>query len=270
MHAIIDEAREKGVPGLERRRRGPNESRARALYSTLSKFFGWCVKQRRIKQSPCVGVSRPATPRARDRVLTDAELVKFWRGAEGEREEFAAVLKLLLLTGQRLGEVRGMRRSELSDDLANWTIPGARTKNKRTHVVPLPPLAVDEIKKAGGAGEFVFTTDGAHPVGIGSKVKGRLDARMKTAAWRLHDLRRTCVTRMCDIGVAPHVAEAVINHVSGHKAGVAGTYNRSEYAPEKKAALKRWAAYIEALTKTGAKSAEVVPMKRWPTGNAVG
>jgi integrase len=205
------------------------------------------------------------------------------------------------LTGCRLNEVAGMRRSELSDDGTVWTIPGERTKNRRTHVVPLPPMARTLIATASTAGDLVFTTDGAHPVAIGSKIKRRLDAKMKLLklfeganghpakaieelkrwasspkgkaaiadrtldgkilSWRVHDLRRTCATGMAEIGIAPHIVEAALNHVSGAKAGVAGTYNRAAYAPEKKAALGRWAAHIEHLL-SGKPAKVVVPLHR--------
>jgi integrase len=209
--------------------------------------------------------SKPTTPRARDRVLTDVEIVAFWRAASEERTEFAAVLKLLLLTGQRLSEVGGIRRVELSPDVATWTIPGERAKNHRTHVVPLAPPMREIVTNFAAEGDFVFSTNGgAAPVSIGSKIKLRLDASMGTSAWRLHDLRRTCATGMAEVGIAPHIIEAVLNHVSGHKAGVAGIYNRAQYAAEKKVALERWAAHVESLV--AGKPANVVSMKEGMTG----
>jgi integrase len=249
VHALIEEVRHRGVPGLERRANGPTGSRARTTFAILSKMFAWLVQQRRLGASPCVGVHRPQPPRPRDRVLSASEIKSFWLAASGERGEFAAVLKLLLLLGQRLGEVRGMRRAEFSDDGAVWTIPGERTKNRRTHVVPLPALARQIIADAGGNGDFVFsTTGGRAPVSIGSKIKKRLDTSMKASApWREHDLRRTCATGMAEQGVAPHIVEAVLNHVSGHRAGVAGIYNRAQYTAEKKAALELWAKHVDRL-----------------------
>lgn len=260
IHAIVDEAREKGVPGLERRAAAATEPRARAVFAALNGLFGWLVEKRRLSANPCIGVARPETPRSRDRVLTGAEIVAFWRAAEAERKEVAAVLKLLLLTGQRLGEVRGMRRSELSDDSTVWTIPGERTKNRRTHVVPLAPLARDILASIPANGDLVFTTDGSAAITIGSKIKSRLDHAMKISHWRVHDIRRSCATGVAEIGIPPHIVEAVLNHVSGHKSGVAGTYNRATYAVEKKAALERWAAHVEGLI-TG-KPAKVVPLHR--------
>jgi integrase len=250
VHELIEEVRRKGAPGLDRRAKGPTSSRARSMFATLSKMFTWLVQQRRVGASPCVGLAKPKPPRSRDRVLSSAEIKSFWLAASAERREVAAVLKLLLLLGQRLGEVRDMQRKELSEDGTVWTIPGERSKNHRVHIVPLPPLARQIIAGASGNGDFVFsTTDGRRPMSIGSKIKKRLDDRMKASEpWREHDLRRTCATGMAELGVQPHVVEAVLNHISGYRSGVAGTYNRAQYAAEKKAALERWAVQIKKLT----------------------
>jgi len=262
VYAVVDEARQRGVPGMGRRTEGASESRARHLFATLSVTFGWLVQHRRIDKNPCNGVHRPDPPEARDRVLTDAETTKFWRATDDER--FGPLLRLLLLTGCRLNEVSGMRRAELSDDGATWTIPGARTKNKKTHVVPLSPLAREIISNVPGQADLIFTTTGTTPVSGWSKIKTRLDDAMKIPPWRLHDLRRTCATGMAEIGVAPHIVEAALNHISGAKAGVAGTYNRAAYAGEKKIALERWADHIASLV-AGKKAKNVVPMRRVPS-----
>ena len=129
--ALIEECRERGVPGIEVRNESISENRALAMHARLSKLFAWCLEKRRTKANPCVGVKRPKSPKARDRVLSEKEIVAFWNATEREPLSFCTALKLLLLTGQRLSEVTQMRRSELSDDLTTWTIPGARTKNGR-------------------------------------------------------------------------------------------------------------------------------------------
>jgi integrase len=245
IHALIDETRHRGAPGLERRAEGPTEGRARAMFGCLSKMFKWLVQHRRVEANPCASVHRPETPQSRDRVLTDAEIVKFWSAATAERVEFGALLKLLLLTGCRLNEVAGMRRDEI--DGATWTIPGARTKNRRVHVVPLAPLARQLIASVPGNGELVFTTDGRSPVSVGSKIKRRLDQAMKIPPWRLHDLRRTFVTGLAELGIRPDVIELTVNHISGLRGGIAGVYNRSELLPERRAALERWATHVHGL-----------------------
>jgi integrase len=261
IHSVVEETRRSGAPGLERRSDQPTESRARAMLSCLSKMFGWLVQRQRVSVNPCAGVYRPDTPKARDRVLSEDEIVRFWRAAQAARKEFEASLKLLLLTGCRLNEVAGMISSELNEDCTTWTIPGTRTKNGRPHIVPLSPLArqiISEAQRAGGTPHLVFTTNGRSRISGWSKLKKRVDLAMKIPHWRFHDLRRTAATGMAEIGIAPHIVEAVLNHVSGAKAGVAGTYNRAAYSTEKRVALERWADHVAGLT--SGRIAKIIPM----------
>ncbi|MCS3761658.1 integrase [Bradyrhizobium centrosematis] len=248
--SIVDETRCSGAPGLVRRSEGPTDSRARAMLSTLSMMFSWLAQQRRVSRNPCAEVHRPDTPKPRDRVLSNAEVIKFWSACENEPVNFAAPLKLLLITGCRLNEVAGMRQSELSDDRTAWVIPGIRTKNGLPHTVPLPQLATDILRDAlprTARNDFAFSTTGSSPMSGWSKVKGRLDLDMGVLGWRLHDLRRTAATGMAELGIAPHIVEAVLNHISGAKAGVAGTYNRAQYNSEKRVALAQWAEHLTRL-----------------------
>jgi integrase len=134
------------------------------------------------------------------------------------------------------------------------TLPGERTKNHREHVVPLSSPARDILKARYRVGDFVFGTQAGFS--DWARAKNRLD--VKIADWRLHDLRRSVATGMADIGILPHVIEAVLNHVSGHKAGVAGVYNRATYLTEKTAALTRWAEHL--LSVTG-EASHVVPLR---------
>jgi integrase len=204
IHAIVDEARERGMPGLERRTDGPSEARARAMFSTLSGMFSWLVEQRRLRVNPVMGVARPETPKTRDRVLSETEILAFWKAASSERAEFGGLLKTLLLTGCRLNEVAGMRWSELKGaDI--WEIPGTRTKNHRTHQVPLSPLVRATIESVPARSpELVFSTDGRHPIAAWSQLKRRIDAAMgNPPPWVLHDLRRTAATGMAELGIPP-------------------------------------------------------------------
>jgi integrase len=250
---MVDEARRVGIPGCHSRNKGLSEARARALFATLSNFFGWLQRHRLVSGNPCAGVHRPTVSTGRDRILSADEIRWFWEACE--RIDAGSCLRLLLLTGSRRNEVAGMTRDELGSD-GTWRIPGSRTKNHRTHIVPLPPLARDLIPQ--GEGRFVFSTTGSTPMSGWSRLKHRLDAAMLAIArdesgvaaippWRLHDLRRCAVTGMAELGIQPHVVELVVNHVSGARAGVAGVYNRSELMPERKAALERWAAHVEGL-----------------------
>jgi integrase len=259
IYGVVDEARRRGIPGIMRRNEGLSDARGRAAGRALSKFFAWLLQHRRITTNPCVGVWKPSAPQARERVLNDNEIGWFWHAASSLGPPFGPLLQLLLLTGQRLGEVSGMRREELHAD-GTWHLPGNRTKNRKQHKVPLSPLLnqlIDSVAVIENC-PFVFSTTGQTPVSGWSKTKQRLDAIMlrladkeTIAPWTLHDLRRTAVTHMAELGIAPHVIEAVVNHISGAKAGVAGTYNRAEYAAEKAAALTRWTQHVQGLVGDG-------------------
>jgi integrase len=262
IHAVVDEARKRGVPGLSPRNAGISESRGRKIHVALNSFFAWARRQRRVTVNPCAGVWHPTAPPARDRVLSDAEIIKYWAATNSVEQPFRAGLRLLLLTGCRLNEVAGMRRDELGDD-GTWTIPGTRTKNHRPHVVPLSPLMREIIATVPVIeGGFVFTTTGRSAVSGWSKIKTALDSKMGSGvpAWRLHDLRRTAATGMAELGIAPHVVEAVLNHISGARAGVAGIYNRAIYAEEKRTALERWSAHVLGLV--SGKPTKVVALRK--------
>ena len=207
-------------------------------------------------------VHRPDGPQSRDRVLSDAEIVRVWRACDSVGEPFGSVFHILLLTGQRLREVSGLRRSEINGEL--WTLPSARSKNRRAHTVPLSRQVQDIIARQPNLGtDLLFTTTGTSAVSGWSKTKARLDRIIGDGVppWTLHDLRRTAVTHMNELGIQPHVIELCINHISGSRNGVAGTYNRSELMAERKAALERWSAHVENLV-AGTRGTTVVPLRR--------
>ena len=266
VHVAVREARNHGIPGMGRRNKSKSEARGRTMHSALSLLFKWAIDERfdrNVKTNPCKLVTRPGQAISRDRVLSDAEIRLFWTATDQIGEPFGVLLKLLLLTGCRREEVAGMRWSELSEDDTTWTIPSSRTKNWRELVVPFPPLARDIIAGVRRVeGDLIFSTNGRTSVSGFSRVKQRLDDLMGAAPWRLHDLRRTCATGMASIGIQPHVVEAVLNHVSGAKAGVAGIYNRHQYLAEKTNALSRWAQHVEAIvTGDDLSGGVVVPLR---------
>ena len=159
-----------------------------------------------------------------------------------------------------------MRRDEPGEN-GIWAIPGARTKNHREHVVPLPPPALEIIAAAPAVqGGYVFSIRGARPVAGFSRVKAGLDAHMDGAPrWTLHDLRRTAVTGMAKLGVRPDVIELTVNHVSGSRGGIAGVYNRSELLDERRAALAQWAAHVASVTSD--RPAKIVTIRRERDGS---
>ena len=246
--------------------RGPfAANRAR---TTLSGLFSWAMKEGLVDANPVLGTNRQADEQARDRVLSDAELVAIWNASRDD--DYGRIVRLLILTGARRDEVGDMAKSEVDLGARKWSIPRERTKNGRAHEVPLSDLAISVLKPAisreGREERDLIFGDGAGGFSGWSKAKVAIDERIEKAAqpapmpWRLHDMRRTAATRMADLGVLPHVVEAVLNHVSGYKAGVAGVYNRATYAPEKRQALDLWAAHIEALL-AGKRASNIIPMK---------
>jgi integrase len=237
--AVIDECRNLTAPGLTRKRRIGLESEglSRAMYASLSKFFNWCIGRLIIDRSPMSGLHRPSPPKSRDRILSDEEIRKFWEATIAVGEPFGPCFQLLLLTGQRLNEVARMTSDEIAGGL--WSLSSARTKNKRSHFIPLSAMAQDIINHRGGG--FLFTVNGKTPVSGFSKIKRRLDDMMQTRMpWRLHDLRRTVASRMAEIGIAPIVIEKALNHASGAAGGLVEVYQRHDYSGERRAAFDAW------------------------------
>jgi integrase len=224
---------------------GANRSRA-----ALSALFAWAIGEGLTDANPVVGTNKATDEIARDRVLSGNEVGLIWRHAGAGN--YGAIVRLLILTGQRREEVAAMRWPELDLDKGVWSLPASRTKNGRPHDVPLslPAIEILQVQVKRADRDLVFG-EGTGPFQGWSKAKSAFDNRLQAAGmsapWRLHDLRRTAATHMADLGVQPHVIEAILNHASGHKAGVAGIYNRSSYAAEKSASLTLWARHLTAL-----------------------
>jgi integrase len=254
---------------------------ARNLFAVLRRLFRWAVSEGDIAISPIAGMEPPPLPPSRDRVLSDVELRLVWQASETLGYPFGPLFRLLIVTGQRLEEVSGLSWSELDKDAARWTLPADRAKNGAASVVPLSGLAMAEInslakrsaRKDGWPRRgFVFSTTGETTVSGHSRGKRRLDREIaklaaalddcaEIAPWRLHDLRRTLATGLQRLGVRFEVTEAVLNHVSGSKSGVAGVYQRHDWAPEKVTALSAWADHITGIL-TDAVKTNVVPLAR--------
>ncbi len=268
------------------RKRSP--ATARLSYSALRGFFAWCIERELVDVSPCDHVKAPPRPPARDRVLSDEELAAVWKGADALGFPFGPVIKLLMLTGQREGEVAGMVWSEVDVSAASWIIPKERTKNGREHVVDLSAEALAIIEAVPRTGELLFPArraparkhprkagdTAARPV-VGFAAAKRLldsDTARKTkdplptaglAPWRLHDLRRTAATGMAGMSFPPHVVERVLNHASGVTGGLVGVYQRHEYRPERKAALTAWGTRVAAIIGGEEPASNVRALRAW-------
>lgn len=250
---------------------------ANLLFATLRRMMRWAVNQGDLERSHMDGMDPPAKAPSRDRVLDDDELILVWKASADLGYPFGPLIRMLILTGARREEVAALDWSELDRDAAIWVLPPKRSKNGVAARQPLSNLAVVELDALAlrlGADDWlksglVFSTTGETSVSGFSRAKTRLDKAVETLAekqekmpppaWRVHDLRRTLATGLQRLGVRFEVTEAVLNHVSGAKSGVAGIYQRHDWAAEKAAALQAWAEHVSSLM-TGADQTNVVQL----------
>lgn len=233
--------------------------RKKYVHSLLRKLFNWAVDREDIDVSPLAGMKAPKPAASRRRVLGHDELFCLWHACDRAGWLWGPYVRLLILTMQRRQEVAEMDWSEIDLNARIWSLPAERTKNNEAHIVPLTGLAIDQLEALGPKTQgLVFTTTGKTAVSGFSKAKRFFDTEMKSIAreraeqregdpdrftmpdWRFHDLRRTGATNLQALGIPVEVTEAVLNHISGTRAGVAGIYNRYKYEPEKRAALNAW------------------------------
>ncbi|MFW6028059.1 MAG: tyrosine-type recombinase/integrase [bacterium] len=252
---------------------------ASRVFEDLRAVLRWAVKRGDLDFNPMEGMSKPRGSSPKERVLSDDEMRKLWTGLDTalpRRKACQWIIKLLLVTGQRVGEVAGMRRDELDLDARTWSLPGSRTKNGHPHLVPLSDLAVEIIEEALADADarqrkrlddpdavsiFVFPWgDGALTPHAVAQAVGRR-AQLGMPAWTAHDLRRTALTQMGKLGIPPLVRGHVANHRTITKAGVTlGVYDQWSYEGEKREALDMWADRLQAII--AGQGAEVVPMRK--------
>ena len=227
----------------------------RNVFAVLRRLFRWAVSRGDIERSPMEGMETPPPVKARDRWLSNDELGRVWRQTFHTHHCFGPIVRLLMVTGQRREEVSSLTWSELDRHALLWTLPGDRSKNGEPNLIPLNALAVsvlDEVAQSQNwprQGKVFATSSGARFTAY-DKGKKKIDRRLAedggepVAPWRLHDLRRTLATGFQRLGVRFEVTEAVLNHVSGSRAGVAGVYQRHDWKKEKAAALGQWTDHI--------------------------
>jgi integrase len=250
-------------------KRGSPIEAARA-FEDLRAMLRWAVSRGDLDHNPIDGMKKPATSKPRERVLSDDEISELWARlptALAKTPTCQRIIKLCLVTAQRVGEVTGMRRAELDLKHALWSLPGSRTKNGHPHAVPLSPSAIGIIKDAladAGDGPFVFPSDGsasgAAPSRSIAKTLGLARGRLGLTPFTPHDLRRTALTGMAKLGVPPIVIGHVANHRTTTKAGMTlAVYIQHQYEKEKREALELWADRLRGIVEGG--SAKVVPMR---------
>ena len=229
----------------------PTPREGRTVHQQLSAFFTWAMpKLDKLPANPCRDAGKPPLAKPRERFLTEDEIRLFWQACDRLGWPFGPGFKLLLATGQRRGEVFAASHKEFEGD--TWTIPSARAKNGKAHIVPLSPLVVELIMSlpvmegsdklfpvAGNPDSSVNGFSKGHPRLLREMAK--LQDNKPIEHFVLHDLRRTVATNMQRLQILMPVTEAVLNHISGSRAGIAGVYQRHDYFAEKREALVQWA-----------------------------
>lgn len=215
-------------------------------FTALKVFFNWCVRNQYMNHNPIAADKKPARLKSRDRILDDEELKALYSYVRNNRTLFHDMVALLILTGQRRTEIGHLRWDEIDDGQLH--LSEDRTKNHRSHTLPLPPTALHILETRESDSMYVFAgKDPDKPFNGIRRVKEALDKAVDIEHFTLHDLRRTLSSNMARLGVPIHVTEKILNHQSGSFGGVAGIYNRHSYLPEMKDALAQYDAFLENL-----------------------
>ncbi len=221
--------------------------RANRTLAAIRKMFNWAMIERAIIESTPIipGMSRGKETK-RDRVLTDQELKAIWEATDKTGYPYGNMDKLLILTGQRVGEVSKMQWEDIDFDNRVWTLPAEETKANRRHEVPLSDLALEIIEATPCTGEYLFTSGriGDKPINGQSKSKAVLDEKSGVAGWRRHDYRRTMATNISRLHFTRFVIERVLNHADN---SVTAVYDHGSYLDEKRDALDAWADKLQLI-----------------------
>jgi integrase len=238
---------------------------ANRTLAAVRTLFNWTIARDILLTSPCASIACPAEETSRDRILCDDELRLVWNAAASVGGAYGSLVQLLALTGQRLGEVAGMRWSELDLEAKLWALSSSRTKNRRQHEVPLADSVVAILRGMPRIDGRVFTISRNFSRGR-TKLDEAISAALPTgtkvpAPFVIHDLRRTVASGMARLGIQLPVIEKVLNHSSGSFRGIVGVYQRYDFYDEKRIALAAWAAHVEALV-SGQQHVNVVPLHK--------
>lgn len=241
---LADVERSKIFAKLEELRSTPtNQNYA---FTSMKVFLNWCVRNQYISHNPIAADKKPARLYSRERVLNDDEMRLLYRHVRETRSLFHDLVALLILTGQRKSEIGNLRWEEI--DQGNLVLSGSRTKNHRTHILPLSKTALHIIETREGASSYVFPgKDISQPFNGFRRAKDNLDKELGIDHFTLHDLRRTFSSNMARLGVPIHVTEKMLNHQSGSFGGVAGVYNRHGYMAEMQAAMREHEGFLKSL-----------------------
>jgi integrase len=212
---------------------------ARRAFEEVRAMVRWAVARGDLDHNPLDGMQGPPISKPRTRVLTDDEIRLLWSRLDRLSPSVARIIKLCLVTAQRVGEVAGIRPAEVDLERRVWAIPAARTKNGYPHSVPLTDLAIEIIGEP---------SEGYEVSRYVSQAIQRAQARFGLEHWTPHDLRRTALTKMAELGVPPIVLGHIANHRTTTKAGITlGVYVQHQYEKEKREALELWANRLQGI-----------------------
>jgi len=230
----------------------PAPTVANRAFEFLRRLYTWAAEQDLLVVNPCAGIRPVHRERPRDRVLRSDEIRRTWEAA-GVIGPLGPVVRLLLLTAARRGEVLAMRWSDLDLEAAVWRLPGSARKSGEGHTVPLTPLAVEILrglargqrKRGKRRSEWVFpspTGEGPvrHPQGLAERLHEATGIQDAT----LHDLRRTVATRLAELGTPSDIVEAILGHA---RPGLVRTYQVYLPLPAMRSALEAWEATLRGI-----------------------
>ena len=221
---------------------------ANRVLARVRAVLNWAMAEDLVEVNVAAGIKRPTRESPVDRILPDAELRAIWQATDRLKYPARDFARLLILSGQRRDDVRLMRWPEIDLEGKMWTIPAARYKSRRAHMVPLPEAMADILKALPerDTGGYVLSLDGGKkPYSNVSRPKVTLDKAAKVSGWTWHDVRRTMRTGLSRLGIREDIAERTIGHAVGGRLG--RTYNLHDFADEKRRALETWAAHVQGL-----------------------
>jgi integrase len=221
------------------------------MWSHASQIFKFAVFKRYLVASPVASLMKDyvlnhSTPKARERVLANGEIRSLWRAIDQLPHPECSVYRMLMLTGCRLSEASkaAWHEFDMADEMV-WRIPADRFKTNKVHVLPITAAMLALLRSLPRNGDYVFSYDGREPMRGFSKLKAKVDRLVgEVPDWVNHDIRRTVRTQLSALKVPDEVAEAVIGH---GRRGIQGVYDQHHYLPEKREALTRWHAHLDAL-----------------------
>jgi integrase len=226
---------------------GDTPSIAHHAFAAIRMFFRWAESRRYVLHSPVAGLRAPRLGAPRERVLARHELKAILKAAYASDSTFNRIVRLLVLTGQRRGEIAALEREWVDFESGTVTFPSQVTKNKRQHTLPLGALALAALLTGKEQGVLFPGRAVSTPFDGWSKCKPKFDQVCPLPHWTLHDLRRTFATNLAALGVPVHVTEKLLNHVSGTTGGIVAVYQRHTYEAEMRSAMECWERYVGAL-----------------------